>query len=425
MKANPFKFGPIVAGAYFTDREQERAALLSNMISGQNVTIISPRRYGKSSLINGAMEDFREQGGLVSYVDVYGLTSREQLVRVLGDAFYRELARWDERSWHEAVKFLERIQPHIKLEMKNSEVVGISLNPGLTEADINLVLEETLAMPGKIAAKRNRQVAVVLDEFQAVVDIDNEVPGTMRKVFQRQSNVCHICAGSRQALMTKLFFDNGQPMYNFARRVLLERISADRFEKFVSDGFVSTGVGIDLDALARLLELTEGHPYQTQELASYVWFDALSAGKAADPAMVDAAHESVLGAETGRFVEIWDSLAAGPRKLLTAVATDPGQAIQGQEFLKRHTLGAASSAQSSAALLVERGLLEKVATGRYVVPDSYLRLWLQRRASRPMEAMLEATLAVSGQLTVQTQTRNTRPAAAGATKRRTGRTRKP
>ncbi len=112
---------------------------------------------------------------------------------------------------------------------------------------------------------------LVLDEFQEVSDIDRGLPRLMRAVFQRQPEVAHIYLGSRRHAMERIFNDENEPFWRSAKRIELGLIAPERFAPFLSDRFRTTGKRLSATAAARLLAVTCGHPYATQELAYFVW----------------------------------------------------------------------------------------------------------------------------------------------------------
>src|ERR671939_575115 len=165
----PFRFGEIVAGAYFADREAELQLLARDIEQGQNVVLISPRRFGKTSLILRVIEQVRQAGVLVAYVDLLRAPSKERL--------------------------------------------GAPPRGCLREA------------PPTIGGERNRRVALVLDEFQEIMDLDPHLPALMRGVFQTQGEVAHVFLGSRQHLLRRVFTDRGQPLYRLAPPMTLGPIA--------------------------------------------------------------------------------------------------------------------------------------------------------------------------------------------------------
>ena len=67
---NPFVYGEIVGSGAFADREGERDRLSRDLASGQKVFLISPRRYGKSSLIRDVLTGLAAQRILTIEVTV-------------------------------------------------------------------------------------------------------------------------------------------------------------------------------------------------------------------------------------------------------------------------------------------------------------------------------------------------------------------
>jgi hypothetical protein len=377
-KRNPFRFGDIVGDEYFADRKDELESLKSDIRSGQNAVIISPRRYGKSSLVEQAASELRQEGVLTATVDLFGITSLNQMVDSIANVVYRDLARPLARAWHEATDLLGRLQPHVVIKGAAGDLAAVTISANLSPKDVARAVEDVLGLPGEIATRRGRQVALVLDEFQVVADIDRNLPATMRKVFQRQGHVSHVFLGSQQSLMTRLFTEKGQPMYRLAKRVPLGPIAVQPFAEFIKQGFRRSGIGIEEEAVGLLLGLTGAHPYHTQELAHFTWNLAVAAGRAADVDMVRSAHEEVYRSESPLFVAEWERLSAHQRRTLTAIALEPSAAIFSDDFRSRHHLGAASSVQFSIEQLLGRNLVQSLGPGRYEVPDPYQRLWLIR-----------------------------------------------
>jgi uncharacterized protein len=382
IKKNPFRFGDIVGDEYFADRKDELENLKSDIRSGQNVVIISPRRYGKSSLVEQAAAELRQEGVLTATIDLFGITSLNQLVDTLANVVYRDLARPLARAWHEATELLGRLQPHVVIKGAAGDLATVTISANLAAKDVARAVEDVLALPGEIATRRARQVALVLDEFQVVADIDRSLPATMRKVFQRQGHVSHVFLGSQQSLMTRLFTEKGQPMYRLAKRVPLGPIPIQPFGEFINQGFRRTGTGIEEEAVGLLLGLTARHPYHTQELAHFTWNLAVAAGRPADVEMVRAAHEEVYRSESALFVAEWERLSAHQRRTLIAVALEPGAGVFSDEYRRTHNLGAASSVQFSIEQLLGRNLVQALGPGKYEVPDPYQRLWLIRLESQ-------------------------------------------
>lgn len=184
MAGNPFRYGDVATGKHFTDRVRELAEVQQDIRNGQNVVIISPRRYGKTSLIVEATHHLRRDHVLVAYLDLFRTPTKDRFADLLAAAIYSGLINPVERAWHNAVDLFQKlpIQPKVTIGSDGSPSFEFSAGP--RSRDIDRTIEELLSLPGRIATERHRRVALVLDEFQQILEIDEHLPGMMRAVFQ-------------------------------------------------------------------------------------------------------------------------------------------------------------------------------------------------------------------------------------------------
>lgn len=378
MAGNPFRYGDVATGEYFTDRVRELNEVQQDIRNGQNIVIISPRRYGKTSLIVEAIHHLRREHVLVAYLDLFRAPTKDRFADLLAAAIYSGLINPLERAWHNAVEIFQKlpIQPKVTIGSDGSPSFEFSAGP--RSRDIDRTIEELLSLPGRIAVERQRRVALVLDEFQQMLEIDEHLPGMMRAVFQVQSEVSHVFLGSKRHLMQEVFTERHQPLYKMAKPVLLHPIGAADFAAFIHARCAETGQGITDAAVARILAITEGHPHDTQELCYFAW--ALAQGErlavltAPD---IDRALAQLLDAESAHYVTLWEGLSTHQRLVLLALAGEPG-AIYSEEYRRRHRLGAASSVQKSIVRLLARELIEERADGGYRISGVFLRAWVSR-----------------------------------------------
>ncbi len=222
---NPFRYGDVATGRFFTDREAELRELVGDVGSGQNVLILSPRRYGKTSLVTEAVRLLREQEVLVAYVDLLRATSKTELAGFLATALYQGLVSPVDQAIHRLGEFFGDlpIRPSIKLPTGADGTVTptFEFGPGARTEDADAMLEQLLGLPAQVAARRKRRVALVIDEFQSILEIDEALPRKMRAVFQFQPDVAHVYLGSKQHLLHRVFSDANAPLYNSARALPL------------------------------------------------------------------------------------------------------------------------------------------------------------------------------------------------------------
>lgn len=378
---NPFRYGVIASGAHFTNREKELATLESAMLSGQNVLIISPRRFGKTSLIRKAIERVREQGALVAYVDLFDVPTKDLLVRRLADVIFREMESPGIQVLSAFRRFMNTLSVNPTISIGEGGTPKLEFPPAARrDGDLDADLRRLFELPQAIAERRRKRVVLVIDEFQEVVGIDPALPAMMRSIFQQQSDVAHVYLGSRHHLMQQTFFGKNQPLYRSAMPVPLNPISSHDFGIFIRERFESAGMSISDAAVDRILALTGGHPNDTQELCYFTWEEARASGSNPGTGAVDKGIEQILAAENGQFTEIWDSLSRTQRILILALAKEPSKALA-EDYRLRHHLPSTATIQSARNRLKERELVALDREGNYGVVEVFFRIWLSRRGA--------------------------------------------
>jgi len=378
MIGNPFRYGDVATGNYFTNRVRELAEVQDDIRNGQNIVIISPRRYGKTSLMVEAITRLRREHVLVAYLDLFRAPTKDRFADLLATAIYDGLVNPVERAWQNAVDLFQKlpIQPKVTIGADGSP--SFEFSAGQRSRDLDQTIEKLLALPGDIAADRQRRVALVLDEFQQVLEIDEHLPGLMRAVFQVQGDVAHVFLGSKRHLMHDVFTARNQPLYKMAKPVVLRPIAPADFATFIHARCTETGQGIADDAVTRILAITEGHPHDTQELCYFAW--ALAQGERIAVLTVpdiERALSHVLDAEDAHYTTLWEDLAAHQRLVLVALTGDM-ESVYSEDYRRRHRLGAASSVQKSIARLLDREVIEAAPGGGYRIGDVFLRAWIRR-----------------------------------------------
>src|SRR5437764_11851465 len=186
-RRNPFRFGDVATGEHFTNRTAEVRELVGDLRSGQNVLVISPRRYGKTSLITTVLERLRKQGVLVAYVDLLRMTTKERFADQLASALYHGLTPTVERAVHRAGELFQSLplRPKITLNQDGTPSFEFTTAPGTT--DIDQTIDHLLELPQHVASRRKRQAVLALDEFQEIVTLDSELPARMQASFQFQA----------------------------------------------------------------------------------------------------------------------------------------------------------------------------------------------------------------------------------------------
>src|SRR5207253_714519 len=195
---NPFVYGEVVPDDAFVDRETELERLVSDLGNGQKVFLISPRRYGKSSLVRQALHSLARRGALTVDVTVSSYSSYLAFLEGYARAIAAVESKWDRaRTW--LTEAIGSTRPEIRYEPRQSGLGRFSVSfPAVTTArDLNRLANDVFALPGKLAADRKRTVVIALDEFQAIESFNGgSVEHALRAATQHQRQVGYVFAGS-------------------------------------------------------------------------------------------------------------------------------------------------------------------------------------------------------------------------------------
>lgn len=376
---NPFLFGALALDESFADRTAEIAELASDMRNGLDVVIVAPRRYGKSSLVWAATRALVSEPALVAQIDLMTTPTKEKLASALASAVYDQIASPLERVREKATAPFRglRVSPTIGLN-PDTGALTFTFAADREEADIDATLERLLELPGELGAARGRHTALVMDEFQEVVEIDKNLPKLMRAVFQRQPEVSHVYLGSKRHVMERIFNNDNEAFWRSAKSMELGPIAADAFGPFIADRLQETGREPDPETIDELLRLTGGHPYATQEIAYFLW-EATPAGELAAPDRLERALEAVLRSENAHFSLLWEDASRVQRLVLQALSREPGRPYT-NDYRRRHELPPTNSVQKALQALEQR---ETVVgdSGAYRISEPFLAEWIVRQES--------------------------------------------
>ena len=377
---NPFVYGEVVPGEAFVDRETELDRLVADLGNGQKVFLISPRRYGKSSLIHQALDSLKRRGALAIDLTVSSYSSYLAFLEGYARAIASVESKWDRaKAW--LTEAIASTRPEIRYEPKDSGLGRFSVAfPQVTTArDINRLANEVFALPGKLAAERKRTVVVALDEFQAIDSFNGgSVEHALRAAAQHQRQVGYVFAGSEPSLMEKMIGPR-RPFYKAGPVMRLQKISPTIFSDFIDRRFTKSGIKPEPGVADAILDLAGNLPYDVQRLAHETWDDVRSrGGRKVTLEDLHGALARLLSEQETIFEALWQRLTLHQRATLRAVVLQGGREIHSAEARARHRLGGASSIQTSLGALTKQDVLLKEGP-RYVVADSLLREWIARR----------------------------------------------
>jgi hypothetical protein len=379
---NPFVYGEIVPASAFVDRQEELARLAGDLAAGQKVFLISPRRYGKSSLVRQAMRHLARQRVLTLEITVSSFSSYVAFLEGFARALMALETRADRlRAWVRDLFGASR--PELRHDVDPStgkSRLAVTFPAARSARDVARLAEGVFALPQRIAEARGARLAVSLDEFQDVAAFNGgSVEQALRAAVQQQRQVGYVFAGSEPTLMERMIGPR-RPFYKAGPVMRLQRIPADVFAAAIDSRFRRTGLAPEPGLGEAVVELGGNLPYDVQRLAHETWDDARSAGRRR--ATVEDLHGTLrrlLAEQDPLYEALWQRLTLGQRAVLRAVVVEQGRELLSAGTRDRHRLGGPSTVQAALLALQRSDLVSRDEHGRYAVVDSLLREWVARR----------------------------------------------
>lgn len=350
---NPFKFGTIVEAEYFTDRQKEVAYIRQFVDSPNHLVLISPRRFGKSSVVAKALS---KSGRKSITVNLQQVTSVADLSAKLLREFFKIHPM--ERLRHLISHF--RIIPTITTNPMTGSM-DVSFQPGV---DASILLEDVMALIEKSHTEEDR-IIVVLDEFQDILEIAPHLDKQLRAIMQTQKNINYILLGSQESMMTDIFERKKSPFYHFGQIMRLEKLPREDFYNYLSERLKSCFPDKMEELSNRILDYTGCHPYYSQQLAANVWNIGTLQPEKEDP--IGAAIDYIVTSHGLDYERMWMNFNRTNKWIL-------------QRLAKNGTLQTGEHRTSTIYSALKR--LQKdgyvIYSDRYEIEDPFFKEWILR-----------------------------------------------
>jgi len=356
---NPFKFGSVVDDPYFTNRTDELAKIQDIISSNNHLIMISPRRFGKTSLIRKAVKNNNQH---LLFLDL-------QLINSIEDFAAQYLRR------------IYRIFPseRIKEFIRNFRIIPtLTLNPVSSEMEVSFqsreadlpLLEDALNLLEQLSNPDQRTI-VIFDEFQDLIRLGDGIDRKLRSIMQMHKNINYILLGSQESMMREIFEKKKSPFYHFGLLFPLQKINKKHFTSFISGGLNKVCDKPDLIA-EEILNFTDGHPYYTQQLAFTTW-NILYKDKEALKPVEQAILETVQNHDFD-YERLWATLNNTDKKTITNITQRKNK--QNVSLLSKNAnIGPSSTIFSSLKRLMLIGNVIKTEKG-YEIDDPFFKQWI-------------------------------------------------
>ena len=364
---NPFLIRGYAGPEYFCDRIAETRQLVSAISNGRDVTLVAPRRYGKTGLVHNAFR-FLQKDHATVYLDIFAIEDLTSFVQAFAAAVLGRLDSPSERVGRKLISFFRSCRPTMTPQEDGTFEFSFNLAPSQAKS----TLKDTF----DYIASRKRKVVIAIDEFQQIREFPEKgVEALLRSYIQFLPNAHFIFAGSRKHMMDAMFVSPKGPFYMSTQLMALSPIDAKKYAEFAAGFFRGDRRTFSDEAFRHLYDRFAGITWYIQSILNRIW----THGRGLDSAQQvdDTVDELVAEAESFYF-DLLRSQTPAEQSILKAVGREGVvESISGRDFITRNALPAASTVRSAAAKLTERDLLYRADAG-YVVYDRFFGLWLKR-----------------------------------------------
>ena len=368
---SPFKFGQVVDSKSFTNRNKEILLLKDNLFSGNHLIIISPRRYGKSSLVQQFMIKNKKNTGVIHcMIDLFSIHSEDEFYAAFASELIKATSNHIEEWIQNAKSFFKQLVPRIS--------VGVDpVNDFTISFDVKEIAKhktDVLNLAEEIASRKKKRIIVYLDEFQNVgtfkksLDFQKE----LRSAFQRQKNVSYCLYGSKRHMMREIFDRTEAPFYRFGYLYILDRIDVENWIQFILKNFKATNKSIKKEMAEKIAGLMKNHPHYVQQLAHFVWTYTKNEVM---PEAIDQSVEFMIHANSPFFIKTVEELSVTQINLLKAIMNQEKQ-LSANNTMREYNLGTPRNVHKNKATLENKDIID-IAPGEIRFIDPLFEMWFK------------------------------------------------
>ena len=368
---NPFLIVGYQGPEYFCDREKETEVILSALHNGRNITLVSPRRMGKTGLIKNVFYTLqeKEKNAKCFYLDIFSTQNLREFVALLGREILGKLDSLSQSTLKTLLSFFKSCRPVITMD----ELSGI---PSVSLDIVPSKEEETLKEIFDYLRQSGRECYLAIDEFQQIMEYPEKgVEGLLRSYIQFLPNVHFIFSGSKKHLMEYIFFSIKRPFYQSTQKLFLDKISKEVYFSFAHSFFEKEGKELPEEIFDKVYTWVDGHTWYVQYLLNRLF--ALPE-KTLSPELLDSLMMEILREEEYTYQTYFQLLTFNQIQLLKAIAKEGiVREVNAAAFIKKYDLKAVSSVNTSLRILLDKEFILRQRDG-YIVYDRFMSIWLSR-----------------------------------------------
>lgn len=368
---NPFIYEGYEGSDYFCDRTEETENLISSLQNGRNLTLVSPRKIGKTGLILHSFEKIKQldKDAVCIYTDIFHTQNQYDFVQTLGKAIVEERLLDTRSSMTKVLSYFSQWRPTLSPDpVTGVPTVSVSIERSNTEYTLKSIFE--------YLKRSGKEVYVAIDEFQTITAYPEQgTEALLRSYIQFIHNAHFIFSGSKQHLMYEMFGSPKRPFYQSTAMMSLQPLHEEIYYDFASRWFEAKKGSFNEDVFHQLYTLFDGYTWYLQSVLNRLYE---MERHITDYQQVREAILSILKDKSSQYEMVLTFLTDNQRNLLKAIAKDSCVAqLQANDFILKHGLPSASSIKKALTVLKDKDLVYQITKG-YIVYDRFLDLWLKR-----------------------------------------------
>uniref|UniRef100_UPI00402679BD AAA family ATPase n=1 Tax=Prevotella sp. TaxID=59823 RepID=UPI00402679BD len=370
-----FVFGVSVSDYNFIGRKEEIRRLKMNFEEGINTILISPRRWGKTSLVRKVCEVVDRKKVIPVFVDIFKCKTEYEFYNALAEAVLKQTASKAELWMDNARDFIARLSPKVSFSPEpNSEfALSLGISPK-THAP-----EEILSLAEEIAQKKQKRIVVCIDEFQQIGEMADSVSiqKRLRSVWQHQRLTSYCLFGSKKHTMMNVFQKRNMPLYQFGDFKFLDKIPTETWVEYIVQHFKDRQRTISAEQAANICQLVDNYSSYVQQL-SWLVFSLIDEGQVVTDEHLKQGVKDLLNSQEQLFMQQIEPLTAYQMNFLRCILSghhdDFGETAVREEF----QLGSVSNITRLKTALVDKDIVE-MSGKRYYITDPVFALWFRSR----------------------------------------------
>ncbi len=368
---NPFLIAGYHSPEFFCDRKAESSTILEALYNGRNITLIAPRRMGKTGLIHHVFYQLKEQKSdvVTLYMDIYSTQSLGDFVRLFANTVLGQLDSVPQKALNRIGQFIRSCRPVFTFdEITGTPKVTVDVSPTEEESTLKEIFDHL--------GSSEKRCYIAIDEFQQIAEYPEKgVEALLRSYIQFLPNVNFIFAGSKQHVMQEMFTSSKRPFYQSTQLLTIGTVNRDEYADFAMAHFAKNNLQLPREVFDAIYDKFDGHTWYIQNLLNRLY----GYNRDVEMASITYAMEQIVAEQSYSYADLLKAYPAGHVRLLKAIAQEGCvKEVLAGNFISKHKLRAASSVSSALKKLVANELVYQTTDG-YIIHDRFMGEWLRNQ----------------------------------------------